>query len=75
MNDIYLEIIEPNKIITNFETIEDFEEWLELGTKEDLLATLKAFEEAELYEYCQIILNRVKMHDLLKNATSNSNIN
>lgn len=58
--EAYENIIEPQNFIKNFKTIEDFNKWLDQGTVEDLEATLKAFEEAELYEHCILILKKIK---------------
>ena len=35
----------------------DFIEWLNTGSIDDLKATLKAFEEVQMYEDCRIISN------------------
>jgi hypothetical protein len=59
INEVYLELINPINLITNFKTQDEFKDWLDLGSKEDLKHTLKAFEECELYEHCQIIKNKI----------------
>ena len=69
INSIYEKIIEPKNIRSHFKSIEEFKSWLETGTIEDLKCTLKAFENAEMYEDCVIINNLVKTH-----GTSNTNI-
>ena len=60
----YIQIINPKYLIKYFKTQERFEEWLMLGTKQDLLCTLKAFEKEEMYEQCilikQFIDNKLK---------------
>ena len=48
----YEDFTDPNVIINYFKTDEQFIEWLELGTIEDLQWALIAFEDCELYEYC-----------------------
>ena len=45
----------PLNFVKLFKDYESFRLWCEEGTKEDLQCTLKAFEDAELYEYCAII--------------------
>ena len=57
----YEDFVEPNKIINHFKTDEEFLRWCDLGTIEDLRCTLKAFEDAELYEYCRIIFEVLKI--------------
>lgn len=55
IDNSYYELIEP----TNFRKVigneDQFIEWVEMGTKEDLISALKEFENAELYEDCIII--------------------
>ena len=70
INEAYEKLIEPKDIRSHFKSIEEFESWLETGTIDDLKYTLKAFEDAEMYEDCVIINNLVKTH-----GTSNTNIN
>ena len=52
----YKELIQPANFIKNFDTVKDFEEWVKLGTKEDIDCAIKAFEEDELFECCSIML-------------------
>lgn len=56
----YKYIQDPINLVENFDTKKEFEDWLSLGTKEDLKHTLKAFEQSELYEYCVIIRDKIK---------------
>lgn len=70
INEVYEKLIEPKNIRSHFKSIEEFESWLETGTIEDLKCTLKAFENAEMYEDCITINNLVRTH-----GTSNTNIN
>lgn len=51
----YITIKQPHNFIKYFSTKDEFRQWCEEGTKEDLQCTLKAFEDAEEYEYCKII--------------------
>jgi hypothetical protein len=51
----YFDTKHPKTFITTFKSKAEFRQWCEEGSKEDLKCTLKAFEEAELYEYCAII--------------------
>ena len=57
INEAYEAIIEPSNIRNQFKTVEEFISWLETGSKEDLVCTLLAFEDSEMYEDCNIILN------------------
>ena len=56
----YLNIIEPENLIQEFKNDEEFIEWLNLGTKEDLKHCLMAFIKAELYHHCTIINKIIK---------------
>ncbi|OED34277.1 hypothetical protein AB832_07930 [Flavobacteriaceae bacterium (ex Bugula neritina AB1)] len=49
----------PTMLVKSFKSKQEFRQWCKEGSKEDLEATLKAFEEAELYEYC-VVINEVK---------------
>jgi hypothetical protein len=60
LNDLYLELINPNHLITLFKSDEEFESWCECGDLDALQCTLKAFEEEELYEHCAIIFKVIK---------------
>ena len=73
INEAYEKLIEPKNIRSHFKSIEEFESWLETGTIEDLKCTLKAFEDAEMYEDCVIINNLVKKHGTKQNGSSNYN--
>ena len=63
INEAYENIIDPKNIRSQFKSIEEFVSWLETGTIEDLKCTLKAFENAEMYEDCITINNLVKTQD------------
>jgi len=54
----YIELINPNKMIELFNTDQEFKEWAEMGTPEDIRAALIAFEKEELFNHC-IILKEV----------------
>jgi len=60
LNDLYLELINPNNIITHFKSDLEFKSWCECGDIEALECTLKAFEQEELYEHCAIIFKVLK---------------
>lgn len=68
INQIYEEIIEPKNIRGFFKTIPEFESWLDTGSVQDLKCTLKAFEDAEMYEDCIIINQKIK--DAISNANT-----
>lgn len=59
MERIYLDMIEPHKLIQHFPTDQEFTEWLGIGDKDDLGWTLKAFEEAELFNHCILIKKEI----------------
>jgi len=48
-------MLKPSNFVKNFETKEDFIEWANEGEVEDVQFALKAFEDDEMYEYCQIL--------------------
>lgn len=54
----YSELINPKRLIQMFDTDDEFTEWAEMGTPEDIRAALMAFEKEELFNHC-IILKRV----------------
>jgi hypothetical protein len=49
------ELVQPQKLIEYFENTQEFKEWAELGTPEDLRAAIIAFEKDGLYEHCVIL--------------------
>ena len=55
INEQYLAIIEPTEFIKNFKSENEFLEWLDTGTVEDVGHTLRAFEQANMYEICTLI--------------------
>ena len=59
INQTYEQLIEPSNFKTLFKSRIEFESWLDLGTKTELQDTLKAFEEAEEYEICILIKNKI----------------
>ena len=59
IKDKYHELTNPVNFVSTFDTEQEFIQWCEDGTISDLWETLKAFEEAELYEHCAII-NKVR---------------
>lgn len=68
LENLYLELIDPQEFIKNFKTKEEFILFLRIdstGTHiEDLECMLKVFEEEEFYEYCILIksiLDEVKL--------------
>lgn len=51
------ELIVPTNFVTLFRDIEEFREWCNGGSIEDLRYTLDAFKQyEEIYEYCAIIV-------------------
>ena len=55
LEQMYLDLIQPNKLIQHFPTDMEFVEWLNLGTTDELQWCLKAFEKAELFSHCTLI--------------------
>lgn len=56
INKKYEDITNPKNWVKMFPTMDSFKKWVMIGTLDDIECTLKEFEEAELYEYCAIIL-------------------
>ena len=56
ITDAYKDITNPQNWVKMFPNMESFKKWVMLGTLDDIEATLVEFEEAELYEYCSVIL-------------------
>lgn len=69
MDELYLELTNPQVLRPK---IENFSEWLDLGTLEDLECTLKAFELEEMFEDCVLIKNKIDLwkQDLNKTKTN-----
>lgn len=59
----YIELMQPKKLITHFQTDEEFKSWLQMGDKEGLRWTLKAFENEELYRHCQMIKEEMSKYE------------
>lgn len=51
----YEHLISPEIFIKNFKGKDEFRVWLRKGCINDLKATLKAFENSGMFEYCDII--------------------
>lgn len=60
MTEIMKVLLKPSNFVKNFKSNQEFREWLETGSVEDLEFTLKAFEHDEAYEYCPLILEVIK---------------
>jgi hypothetical protein len=60
MEEMYLDLIQPSNLIELFENTDEFRDWLQMGTKEEMGWALKAFERDELYSYCKIIKEEIK---------------
>ena len=61
LEQMYLDLIQPNKLIQHFPTDMEFVEWLNLGTADELQWCLKAFEQAELFSHCQLIKQQIDL--------------
>ena len=60
LEQLYLDLIDPARLITFFEDDEEFIEWVQMGEDQDLVWTLRAFEKAELYHHCGLIKNEIE---------------
>lgn len=60
MEEMYLDLIQPSNLIELFENTDEFRDWLQMGTIEEMGWALKAFERDELYSYCKIIKEEIK---------------
>lgn len=61
LEQLYLSLIQPEKLIQHFPTDMEFIEWLTLGTADELQWCLKAFEEAELFSHCALIKQQIDL--------------
>tara|TARA_R110002049_G_C9011343_1_gene550662 strand:+ start:409 stop:606 length:198 start_codon:yes stop_codon:yes gene_type:complete len=59
INKAYEKLVDPATLVGHLGNKDQFGKWCDLGTKQDLIATLQQFEDAELYEHCEIILNKI----------------
>ena len=60
MEEMYLDLIQPSNLIELFENTDEFRDWLQMGTIEEMGWALRAFERDELYSYCKIIKEEIK---------------
>lgn len=61
LEEMYLDLIQPSKLIQHFPTDMEFVEWLNLGTTDELQWCLKAFERAELFSHCILIKQQIDL--------------
>lgn len=61
LEKLYLDLIQPSKLITHFTTDMEFVEWLQLGTTDELQWCLKAFERDELFSHCILIKKQIDL--------------
>lgn len=59
LEELYMDLIQPQKIIQHFPTDMEFVEWLALGTTNELQWCLKAFEKAQLFNHCTLIKQQI----------------
>lgn len=58
LEQLYFQLIEPKNLIEQFESEQEFIDWLHLDEDpETIEIVLYEFQQAELYEYCVIIKN------------------
>ena len=60
ITDKYNEIKDPNNLVRQFKDIQEFREWANMGTVEDLLCAIQEFYKCGLNEHCIIILDVCK---------------
>jgi hypothetical protein len=60
MEQMYLDLIQPKKLIEYFLDEQDFREWLRMGGVEEMGWALRAFEREELYNHCKIIKEEIE---------------
>ena len=53
---MYEDLTKPENWVKLFPDMASFKKWIKIGSMDDIRTTLIEFEEAELYEYCAIIL-------------------
>ena len=58
--DALEELIRPSNIIKHLKTDEEFKQWAREGRIKDLEATIKLFEEYELYEHCKLLMDVIQ---------------
>jgi len=58
LNQAYEEMIDP-RYMRSIQNDEQFNQWCDLGTVQDLECALVVFENAEMYEDCIIIKNKI----------------
>ncbi len=68
LNAAYNELCDP-KYIRSIQTKEQFIEWCNIGTVEDLECALAIFEKEEMYEDCIIIKRVINEKTILENSS------
>lgn len=63
LEKMYIDMIQPKNLVEYFTDDEDFREWVQMGTSEEMRWALKAFERDELYRYCKIIKEEIDLLD------------
>lgn len=61
LEQMYLDLIQPSKLIQQFPTDIEFVEWLQLGTRDELQWCLRAFERDELFSHCILIKRQIDL--------------
>ena len=56
----YLKAKNPSNLVKAFKDDQEFIEWCNEGTLEDLYCALEAFKTAQLYWYCVLISNVIR---------------
>jgi len=60
LDALFENLLYPPNLIQQFETLEEFKEWTETGTIEDIDEMRKEFEPHELYDHLIIIRDIIK---------------
>ena len=66
LNNAYEKIVDPLNFVKNFDTDDDFMNWLRRGTENDLKGTYKTFYDERLYRYCELIKLVLEEFDIKK---------
>ena len=61
LEKMYLDLIQPKRLVEYFPSDIEFVEWLQLGTTDELQWCLKAFERDELFSHCILIKKQIDL--------------
>ena len=61
LEKMYLDLIQPKRLVEYFPSDIEFVEWLQMGTNDELQWCLKAFERDELFSHCILIKKQIDL--------------